>query len=305
MRTIETKAPLAALIGVKNILYLTDFSKPSEAALQYAVMCGRGFAAKVHALHILIPEPLCYTTPELTAMAIQAADDTAQAEMQRVDSQLAGLQHETTIERGIEVWPTVQKAIQDDQADLVVLGTHGRTGAEKLLLGSVAEEIFRRSPVPVLTIGPGVHGSVHSGGRFHRVLFATDFSPESLAAAPYAVSLAQQNQSHLLLITVIRKPEELNDSDNRIFELSVAEAIHRLYEIIPVNAELKIPPQVSVEYGEPADRIVEVAKERGADLIVLGVRDAAGRLGAATHLERAIAHKVVAHAPSPVLTVRG
>jgi nucleotide-binding universal stress UspA family protein len=304
MRTIETKAPLGALIRVKNILYLTDFSKPSEAALQYAVMCGRGFDAKVHALHILLPEPSCYATPELTAMAIQAADHTAQAEMQRVDSQLAGLQHETTIERGIEVWPTVQKAIQDDEADLIVLGTHGRTGAEKLLLGSVAEEIFRRSPVPVLTIGPGVRGRVHSGGRFHRVLFATDFSPESLAAAPYAVSLAQQNQSHLLLITVIRKPEELNDSDNRIFELSVAEALHRLYEMIPVNAELNIPPQVSVEYGEPADRIVEVAKERGVDLIVLGVRDAAGRLGAATHLERAIAHKVVAHAASPVLTVR-
>jgi nucleotide-binding universal stress UspA family protein len=267
-------------------------------------MCGRGFDAKVHALHILLPEPSCYATPELTAMAIQAADDTAQAEMQRVDSQLAGLRHETTIERGIEVWPTVQKAIQDDEADLIVLGTHGRTGAEKLLLGSVAEEIFRRSPVPVLTIGPGVRGRVHSAGRFHRVLFATDFSPESLAAAPYAVSLAQQNQSHLLLITVIRKPEELNDSDNRIFELSVAEALHRLYEMIPVNAELNIPPQVSVEYGEPADRIVEVAKERGVDLIVLGVRDAAGRLGAATHLERAIAHKVVAHAASPVLTVR-
>ncbi len=225
--------------------------------------------------------------------------------MQRVESQLAGLQHETTITRGIEVWQTVEQAIHDGDVDLIVLGTHGRTGAEKLLLGSVAEEIFRRSPVPVLSIGPGVRSSVHNGARFHRVLFATDFSPESLAGGPYAVSLAQQNESHLLLITVMRKPEELNDSDDRIFELSVAEAIHRLYEIVPENADLDFPPQVSVEYGEPAERIVEVAKQRGADLIVLGVRDAAGRMGAATHLERATAHKVVAHAACPVLTVRG
>jgi nucleotide-binding universal stress UspA family protein len=301
MRTIETGAP----VKVKNILFLTDFSKASEAALPFAITCGRGYGAKVHALHILMPAAYVYTTPGLTAGAIEADEENAHAEMQRVESQLAGLQHETVVARGFDVWPAVQQAIQDDDVDLIVLGTHGRTGAEKLLLGSVAEEIFRRSPVPVLTIGPGVRSSAHNGARFHRVLFATDFTPESLAGAPYAVSLAQQNESHLLLVTVMRKPEKIDESDDRIFELSVAEAIHRLYEIVPENAELDFPPQVSVEYGEPAERIVEVAKQRGVDLIVLGVRDAAGRLGAATHLERATAHKVVAHAACPVLTVRG
>lgn len=301
MQTTEAGTP----VKVKNILYLTDFSKASEAALPFAATCGRGYGAKVHALHILMPAPYVYTTPGLTAAAIEAEEENAHAEMQRVESQLAGLQHETVVARGFEVWPAVQQAIQDDDVDLIVLGTHGRTGAEKLLLGSVTEEIFRRSPVPVLTIGPGVRSSAHNGARFHRVLFATDFSPESLAGAPYAVSLAQQNESHLLLVTVMRKPEKIDQSDDRIFELSVAEAIHRLYEIVPESAELDFPPQVSVEYGEPAERIVEVAKQRGVDLIVLGVRDAAGRLGAATHLERATAHKVVAHAACPVLTVRG
>jgi nucleotide-binding universal stress UspA family protein len=290
---------------VKKILYLTDFSQASEAALPFATACGRRYGANVCALHVLIPAPYVYTTPGLTAAAIEAEEENAHAEIQQVNSQLAGLQHDTIVARGIQVWPTVQQAIQDDDVDLIVLGTHGRTGAQKLLLGSVAEEIFRQSPVPVLTIGPGVRSNVHNGARFHRVLFATDFTPESLAAAPYAVSLAQENQSHLLLLTVMRKPQDLNDSDNRIFELSVAEAIHRLYEILPENAELEFPPQVAVEYGEPADRIVEIAKQRGADLIVLGVRDAAGRLGAATHLGRATAHKVVAHAACPVLTVRG
>jgi nucleotide-binding universal stress UspA family protein len=259
----------------------------------------------VHALHVLIPKPYLYTTADLTIATIEAEEESAHAEMQRIESQLAGLQHDTTVVRGLEVWPAVEKAIKDEAVDLIILGTHGRTGSDKLIFGSVAEEIFRRSPVPVLTIGPGVRSNVHNGGRFHRVFFATDFSPESLAAAPYAISLAQQYQSHLALITVLRKPEELNESDNRIFELSVAEIIHRLYEVVPDNAKLDFSPQVSVEYGEPADRIVEIAKQRGADLIVLGVRDAAGRLGAATHLERATAHKVVAHAPCPVLTVRG
>lgn len=301
MRTIEAGAP----VRIKKNLYLTDFSQPSEAALPFATALGCGYGASVCALHVLIPAPYVYTTPSLSAAAIEAEKENALAKMQQVNSQLAGLQHDTIVERGIEVWPTVQQAIQDDDIDLIVLGTHGRTGAEKLLLGSVGEEIFRRSPVPVLTIGPGVRSSVHNGAWFHRVLFATDFTPESLAAAPYAVSLAKENQSHLLLVTAMCKPEKLHDPENKRFEISVAEAIHRLYEIVPKDANLDFPPEVAVEYGEPANRIVEIAKQRGVDLIVLGVRQAAGRMGAATHLERATAHKVVAHASCPVLTVRG
>ncbi|MGA7915035.1 MAG: universal stress protein [Candidatus Acidiferrales bacterium] len=301
MRTAE----ISTLVKVKNILYLTDFSQPSDAALPFATMLGRGYGARVHALHVLIPTPYVYMTPGLTTAAIEAAEETAQAEMQRVESRLAGLDHKTLVERGLEVWPAVRRAIEEDDVDLIVLGTHGRTGAEKLLLGSVAEEIFRRSLVPVLTIGPGVRSSIHNAGRFRRVLFATDFSPESLAAAPYATTIAEENHARLLLLVVMRRPDAADESDKHRFEMSVAEAMHRLYEIVPQDAKLELPPDVSVEYGEPAERIVEVARQRGADLIVIGVRDAAGRMGAATHLERATAHKIVAHAPCPVLTVRG
>lgn len=301
MAATETKAT----VKVKNILYLTDFSEPSEAALPFATTLGRGYGAKVHALHVLLPVAYTYMTPGLTTLAIEAEEENAQAEMQKVESRLAGLEHRTLVERGIEVWPSVQRVVEDDDVDLIVLGTHGRTGAEKMLLGSVAEEIFRRSPVPVLTIGPGLRSSVHTGGRFRRVLFATDFTPESLAGAPYAIAFAQENQARLLLLLVMRKPGSANEGDKHLFDMTVAEAMHRLYEIVPKDARLDLPPEVAVEYGEPAERIVEFAKQRGADLIVIGVRSAAGRIGAATHLERAIAHKVVAHAPCPVLTVRG
>jgi nucleotide-binding universal stress UspA family protein len=300
MATVES----GPRIALKNILFLTDFSRPSEAALPFAAGIARRYEARVYALHILTPAPYVYATPELTVAAIDAEEENAKGEMQRIESQFAGLWHETIVERGIGVWEAVQRAIQEHNIDLIVAGTHGRTGPEKLLLGSVAEEIFRRSPVPVLTIGPGVRSSVHSGGRFHRVLFATDFSAASVAAAPLAVSLAQENQARLLLLHVMRHPEKRNNGEERRFELSVAEAIHQLYESIPKDAELHFPPEVAVEFGESAERIVGAAKQRGADLIVLGVRDATGRMGAATHLERATAHKVVSHAACPVLTVR-
>jgi nucleotide-binding universal stress UspA family protein len=296
-------AVTGARVALKNILYLTDFSEPSEAALPFAEAVARGYGAKVYALHVLEPTPYVYTTPALTDAAIEAQEEGTEAEMQRLESQLMGLPHETILERQLGIWTTVKRTIEDHDIDLIVLGTHGRTGAQKLLLGSVAEEIFRRSPVPVLTIGPRVHSGAHNDARFHRVLFATDFTPASLAAMPYAVSLAQESQARLVLLHVMRERSEGN-GDN-VGERSVAETMHQLYEIVPKDAELWCRPETAVEYGEPAERILETAKQRGVDLIVIGVRDAAGHLGAATHMGRTTAHKVVAHAPCPVLTVRG
>jgi nucleotide-binding universal stress UspA family protein len=292
-------------IKLHNILYLMDFSEPSEAALPFVVSIARKHGATIHALHVVIPDAYVYAKTISVGWVKEAEEDRVKSEMQRVESQLAGVPYETSLEWGTGVWPAVERSIQENSVDLIVVGTHGRTGAQKFVLGSVAEEIFRRSPVPVLTIGPSVRSGKHNGASFHCVLFPTDFSPESLAAAPYAFSLAQESHARLLLMCVMRKPEDREKNEARLFEVSVAEAIRRLYDVAKQFPELQAPPEVFVEYGEPADGIVDAAQRCAADLIVVGVRDARGRLGAATHLERATAHKVVAHAPCPVLTVRG
>jgi nucleotide-binding universal stress UspA family protein len=299
MNAIETGTRLA----LKNILFLTDFSEPSELAIPFAIAIAREYEAKVHALHVLTPVPLAYATPESAAAAIEGFEEGAQAAMQRVDSQLVGVPHETLLVRSESVWSSVEKLLSDRPMDLVILGTHGRTGAMKLLLGSVAEEIFRGASVPVLTIGPSVRKGVHNGGRFHRVLFPTDFTPEAEAAAPYAISMAQENEARLLLLHVMRYPDPKGTGTPA--QDSVANVMFQLYELVPPAAELWCRPEATVRYGNPSERILEVATEQDADLIVLGVRDAAGRIGAATHLERTTAHKVVAHAACPVLTVRG
>ncbi|MFZ0213015.1 MAG: universal stress protein [Candidatus Acidiferrales bacterium] len=290
-------------ISLKNILFLTDFSEPSEAALPFAIGIARAYGAKTFALHVLRPDPLLYTTPASVAVAQEAQEETAKAEMQRIEAHLADVPHETMMEWGIGVWPTIERAIKDKNIDFLVVGTHGRTGAQRLLLGSIAEEIFRRSTVPVLTIGPAVPSGVHNGARFHRVLFATDFSAHSLVAWPYALSLAQENQARLLLLHVI--PKERASYEQKLGEISVASPQYRLNALLPKEADFWCRPEAVVEEGDPATRIVTAAKERGADLIVLGVRNATKHLGAATHLERVTAHRVVANAKCPVLTVRG
>jgi nucleotide-binding universal stress UspA family protein len=289
-------------ITLKNILYLTDFSEPSEAALPFATSIAREYRCKIYALHVFIPAMYAYTPLELTADAIAAQDECAERDMLRVDAQLEGLPHETSVERGVAVWPTLERALTQSDIDLIVLGTHGRTGASKFLLGSIAEEIFRCSSVPVLTIGPSVRKGTHKGARFRRILFATDFTPESLAAAPYAISFAQENEAELLLLHVVPKSDlEERDDGNTA---SATNAMYKLGQLVPKDAEW-CQPRTVVDYGNPAGCILSVAKERSADLIVLGVRDAAKHLGAATHLERTTAHNVVVHAQCPVLTVRG
>ena len=291
-----------ARITLNNILYLTDFSEPSEAALPFAAAVAREYGAKVYAYHALIPAAYVYTTPELVQSGIEAQEEAAEVSMKRAEAQLVGVPHEMIVERTTGIWPSLEQAIKDYDADFIVLGTHGRTGAEKLLLGSVAEEVFRRARVPVLTIGPHAQRSAHAGAKFHKVLYATDFSKESLAAAPYAISMAEENQARLILLHVM-KPSTTPLSEREAQDV-LSNATFQLHEIVPASAELWCTAEAIVREGSPAEKILDVAKEKGADLIVLGVRDRGAHLGAATHLERATAHKVVAHAACPVLTVR-
>ena len=291
------------LISLKNILFLTDFSEASVSALPFATMIARSYGSKLSTLHVLLPSVSPYMAADMSAALLDDQEDVAKTEMARVDAQLAGLEREAFIERGGGVWPVLSRTLKEREIDLIVLGTHGRTGFKKAVLGSSAEEVFRQTTVPVLTIGPAVKSGAHSGGRFRCVLFATDFNAVSSAAAPYAVSLAQENQARLVLVHVLPTPKP--GKQTRPGGLSVAEAIHGLEDLVPQDAELWCRPEPKVEHGEPAAQILATAEWCSADLIVLGVRGMDTLTGLATRVERAIAYDVVAHAPCPVLTVRG
>jgi nucleotide-binding universal stress UspA family protein len=295
--------PVIQRIGLKNVLFLTDFSEPSAAALPFAAMIARSYGAKVTALHVIIPSAYTHMTPEMGAELLDAQDDAAKSEMEKVEAEFAGLPREAVLERNMGVWPALSKMLQERDIDLIVLGTHGRTGFKKAVFGSTAEEVFRRTAIPVLTIGPGVRTGAHNGGRFHCVLFATDFNAVSNAAAAYAMSLAQENQSRLILLHVLPAPKP--GKTGRAVELSVAEALHQVEDLLPHDAELWCRPEPTVEHGEPGAQIVATAERCGADLIVLGVRGMDTLAEVITRVERATAYKVIAHAHCPVLTVRG
>src|SRR5258708_5361987 len=204
----------------------------------------------------------------------------------------SGVPTKVLIEEG-DIPSELQKAIAKNNIDLVVLGTHGRSGLGKLLLGSIAEEIFRTTACPVLTVGPHSEATRDNKGEIREILFATDFASESKAPAAYAVSLAQEFQARLLMLHVIPDPK----AGDLVSAHDVTEASHELLrKLVPAEAQAWCKPEYVVQPGDPAETILEIARLRESDLIVLGVKEETGVPGASTHLPIATAHKVVSRA---------
>jgi nucleotide-binding universal stress UspA family protein len=213
-------------------------------------------------------------------------------------SGLSDIPNEVVIADG-DVWLSAQTAIDEKTIDLIVLGTSGRTGLSKLVLGSVTEEILRCAPCAVLTVGPHAPSVPARGGEFSEIHYATDFNPEAFSAAPYAISLAQEFQAHLSLLHVI--------ADRKVSDLSTRAEVesayeYRLRQIVPPGSELWCEPHFIVLQGSAPDDIFSVANQRKADLIIIGVHRPSGF---ATHLPIATAHQVVSNATCPILTVQG
>jgi nucleotide-binding universal stress UspA family protein len=154
----------------------------------------------------------------------------------------------------------------------------------------------------VLTVGPHASVDPERAVKMHEILYPTDLTPESLVARPYALSLAEENQACLTLLNVCANPKAGDLIDPAQY---VDPTLRLLRSLVPAEAELWCQPKCVVEKGDPAEKILEVAERRQADLIVLGVRGENGVPGAATHLGGALTHKIVARAKCPVLTVRG
>ncbi|HXY79254.1 MAG TPA: universal stress protein [Candidatus Bathyarchaeia archaeon] len=301
MKVAEMKTPeKASMVAIRSVLFATDFSDAAKRGQTYATHLANRFGAKLFVVHANEP-PNYGLRPETW----RAANEASAAEMRNLRESLAasfpGLEHQFCVSEGT-AWQAVESVLEENKIDLIVLGTRGRTGLGKLLLGSQAEEILRRAPCPVLTVGPNAQLMTGKENELNEVLYATDFSPESRMAAPYAVSMALKLQAHLNLLHVIEEPkvgelvraEEVNASSERL-----------LRSLVPDQVKFWREPRFFVERGESAERILEVAARTHAGLIVLGVRKPSGVPGAATHLGIGVAHKVVSAATCPVLTVRG
>jgi nucleotide-binding universal stress UspA family protein len=297
MQTLET----AAANSIKNILYPTDFSSAAEAALPFVIDVARMFRSRVTAVHVRTPDAAALVPQLSFPYEKESPGDSIQEFTRSLEHKLAAVEHECLVGEG-EVWEFVAQVIEEHEIDMAVVGTQGRTGLEKFMLGSVAELIFRQADCPVLTVGPNVTNGTQHNWKMKNILCATDFTPASMASAPLAFWLARQRQARLTLLNVLERAaaEDLVDPQ-RYTDSTVRMLQHQVPKGMSEDCQLSY----EVSEGIPSDEILKAAKERGADLIVMGVRPASGRVGLATHLARPTAHRVVCKAASPVLTVRG
>lgn len=312
MKLLEER--IGSAVAIKNILFATDFSEVSEAGLPYVTALSLRYGSKVHVVHVLPESTLVRPSPvdpALLGSIYEQAHSDAQEKIQQLSNRLRGFPHETYIRHG-KVSDVLSQIIQELEIDLLVLGTHGRTGLGKLVMGSIAEEIFRQAPGPVLTVGPRVstieriietrhdHSLPPAQIRFHQILYATDFRSGSAKALSYAASMAQEFQARLTLLHII---EDYGDHlHERPGPIDIA--LQKLEALVPVDTGLRYRPELVAEFGIPNELILQTATECDADLIVLGLQSAVRHIGASTHFGNSTAHKVVAGANCPVLTVR-
>ena len=270
-------------------------------ALPFAASLARRYGSTVHLVHVL-ELPLSVAMPSDASVLnyqqlYEQAKERARENMKELaaSTRLAGLPHESVVQDGT-IAETLREIVREREIDMIVLGTHGRGGLSKLMLGSVAEEIFRTATVPVLTVGPGVKGEAPEEIQVKRVLYATDFSESAGRALPYALSLAQEHQARLAILHV---------ADQNLPPVELKRPAELLWQLVPEDVSLWCEPEVVVQVGSVADRILETAQEQETDLIVMGVRGAGFYGRASTHFVGGTASQVVRRATCPVLTVRG
>lgn len=283
-------------VRFQNILLATDFSPSSETALLFSLSIAKRYQARIFLAHVVNPPAL-----KLSEDAVQRAVNDAWREAhtvmtdQLIAGRLEGIENHVVVVTG-DTWEELAKMIEKFKIDLLVVGTRGRTGVMKVLLGSTAESIFRQAPCPVLTVGPKIgRGPLEEGPK--RILYSTGFLPQSLHAGDYALSLAQQQNGALAMLNVIR---EAPDSPRKRNEME-QEAHDKLQSLVPPDAKLEAPPDLFVAFGSPADAILKLANDWKPDMIVLGVRRPEKD---ARRITRATAYNVISNAKCPVLTVK-
>jgi nucleotide-binding universal stress UspA family protein len=281
------------MITIGNILCPVDFSAFSRHALQHGVQLARWFNATVTMLYVYpppaapppvlfggLPGPLPMEPyPALTVSPEQTHDDVLAAVSSfGATTDTAGIHLQAHARKG-GVVRTILDEAKTLPADLIVLGTHGHSGFDRWMLGSVTEKILRTAACPVLIVPPPVgNPPVDAVTMFKRILCPVDFSDSSMKALEYALSLAKEADAELLLMHVIEAlpdvahwQQSINPAIVEYLRLSEQNALTRMRTALPAGARTWCTPRELLATGKPYEEILRVARDEDVHLIVMGV----------------------------------
>jgi nucleotide-binding universal stress UspA family protein len=286
-------------VGIQNVLIATDFSRYSNAALNFGLQVAKAYKAKAHVVFVIPSDQFLLAGPEAFVAAQDAARrdlEELQAELHRSHSHVEGEDYHLYLLEG-DVAQSILDFAQQKRIDLIVVGTHGRGGLGKAFIGSVAERVFRQSPVPVLTLGPHLRRQTRDNGP-QNILVAADFTPASARAARYAAMLARENKAKLTLLHVVDHKKLDHVPDPAAVKRGIEQ---RLADLLGAEGA-SVDYSLQVEVGPVVPAILHTLNQVGADLMVIGVHRSSSVLD---RLMFPHAYELVCESSCPVLTLRG
>ena len=292
------------MLKIERILCPTDFSEFSEKAYDYALSLARHYGSEVLLQHVVRPLTLGYPEYAIPDSVgefygeLRGHAEEQLREFAKVRTQ-AGPSTRVIVDEGAAT-DCILALAKEQAVDLIVMGTHGRRGFERLALGSVTEKVLRKSTCSVLVVRKQAHDFVvpAKGGDsilLRKILFCSDFSECSARSLQYALSLAAEYQAELSLLHVLEHapaPSELQAETER--------ARKRLEEPITAEARSRCKIDVIVRVGKPHEEIVRAAQEAQTELVIVGVR---GRNALDLALFGSTTHRVIQLGTWPVLAV--
>ena len=293
------------MVKIERILCPVDFSEFSSKAYDYAYSLARHYGAKLFVEHVVQPLTVAYPYygfPESTAYEVYGslASDAEQRLKELVQARSwDGLQPEWVVQKGLAADGILTFA-ETQGASLIVMGTHGRRGLDRLTMGSVAERVLRKSQCPVLVVRKPAHDfvdprDINEPVHLRKILLCTDFSDYALRALDYAFSLAMEYDAELTLLHVLENIDTSADLGS-----VVADAKECLENRIPKDAGNWCKFKSVVRIGKPYQEIVQLSMEMQTDLVILGVR---GRNALNLALFGSTSHRVIQLGSCPVLAV--
>ena len=292
---------------IKRILCPIDFSECSLRALHHGLALARWYDASITVLHVFT------NVPNLEVDGVPLDDPDHKLLTNRMQVFAGAVLPDvpiTFVARCVQEI-TTEILAQAERADLVVIGSHGRSGFDRFFLGSVTEKVVRKSSSPVMVVPPDAPDAAGAGlkyGARPHILCAIDFSEASLGALAYAVSLAEETEARLTLLHSIEVPAELYESTpvpedfniDQYHAAARAACLQRLRALVPPSARHNCQVETSVVEGVAYRQLLRLSAQQPTDLIVMGVR---GRGAVDLLLFGSNTARVIRAATCPVLIV--